>query len=87
MTVLIVANNNVSEDKLQSFYEEVKRELTKVCNGSLKNLQDQTVCEDLLQRKIQPRLEQILENYRTVIKGDKVKIAQGKIEESKQLMH
>ena len=87
MTVLIVASNTVSEDKLQAFYEELKRELTKVCSGSLKSLQDQTMCEDLLQRKIQPRLEQILDNYKTVIKGDKVKIAQGKIEESKQLMH
>ena len=48
VTILLVANNTVSEDKLQSLYEEIKREMTKTCNGSLKRLQDESIVEDHL---------------------------------------
>ena len=80
----MAASKDAPEHKLQSLYMDLRKDLEQVCK--LHQLQDMSLSDAHFQRQIEPKLQARIDQYRSVIKNDKVKVAFGKVDEAKGLM-
>ena len=72
------------EAKLFALYSDLRSDLEQVCR--IDRIQDLSLVDGHFQRQLEPKLEARIDQYRSVIKGEKIKIAFGKADEAKALM-